>query len=174
MPAKTLILIGPSGVGKSLIGAQLAKKLGRVLLDIDQNIEAHSGVDISWIFDKEGEAGFRERELAALKRGMSIESAIIVTGAGIVTTPACRELIRQPQHLVIHLSAPAWLLYQRLENAGNRPMLADSKGEDRLTRIEQMLEERMPYYEQLADYSLNCRGKAPNQLVRQILDHVQP
>ena len=94
MHPKRFFLVGPMGAGKSTIGRQLAKRFDLPFIDIDNEIENVSGADIQWIFDKEGEYGFRLRESKVLRR--SVESntkAVIATGGGIVLNEENRLLI---------------------------------------------------------------------------------
>ena len=169
MSASRLVLIGPSGVGKTLLGTRLAMRLNRTLFDVDQDVEERAGVDISWIFDKEGEAGFRVREHAALQRGLMLAGGVVIaTGAGIVTTPACYQLLAAPGHRVIYLAASVALLYRRLQRSSNRPMLGDAQGASRRQKIEQILAARAPLYEQLADYRIDCDNQSINQLLNTI------
>ena len=85
MTTRHLFLIGPMGAGKSTIGKQLASVLGRPFLDIDLEIVKSTGADIQWIFDMEGEDGFRQRESNMLMRTISSSTpSVIATGGGIV------------------------------------------------------------------------------------------
>ena len=172
MHTPNLIFVGPSGVGKSLIGAQVAKKLKRIFFDVDSDIEKHCGIDISWIFDQEGEGGFRERELEALKRGLDLHQPVIATGAGIVTTPECVTLLAQPRNFIVFLDAPATLLDARLARAKNRPLLQGKTGTARHQKIAEMRKQRTPIYQQLAHYRVHCSRKLPHQLVEDIVRHV--
>src|SRR3989338_6286092 len=94
MASQSIFLIGPMGVGKSTIGKQLAKELKLEFFDSDQEIEQRTGADIPWIFDVEGEAGFREREQAMLAELCELEGLVIATGGGAVLRAENRLALR--------------------------------------------------------------------------------
>src|ERR1700694_3922802 len=79
-----LFLIGPMGSGKTAVGRHLARLLRFTFLDSDADIEAKTGVDISFIFEKEGEAGFRVRERESIERLTHLESIVLATGGGAI------------------------------------------------------------------------------------------
>ena len=83
LPQK-IVLVGPMGAGKSTIGRLLSAELSLSFQDSDHVIEDKSGADIPWIFDVEGESGFRGRETLVLKELLTVESLVLATGGGIV------------------------------------------------------------------------------------------
>src|SRR5437870_4647302 len=85
-----IFLIGPMGAGKTAIGRQLAKTLRMDFYDSDQIIEERAGADIPWIFDLEGEAGFRRREETVIDELTRKQNVVLATGGGCVTTPENR------------------------------------------------------------------------------------
>ena len=88
-----LFIIGPMGSGKSTVGRHLAELLGYVFVDSDAEIETRAGADIPWIFDVEGEEGFRRRETAVLEDLAQRSQAVIATGGGAILAPANRDLM---------------------------------------------------------------------------------
>mgnify|MGYP000317236498 CR=1 FL=1 len=82
--ARSIFLIGPMGSGKSAVGKQLARRLRRDFRDADTEIENRTGVDIPFIFEKEGEAGFRRREARMIDELTQLSGVVVATGGGAV------------------------------------------------------------------------------------------
>ena len=91
--ALRLFLVGPMGSGKSTVGKHLADLLGLTFIDSDDEIERRAGADIPWIFDVEGEAGFRRRESAVLEELAQRNETVIATGGGAILAEQNRELM---------------------------------------------------------------------------------
>ncbi len=142
-----IFLVGPMGAGKTTVGRQLARLLGRTFLDLDAEIEVRTGADISWIFDVEGEAGFRKRESAMLAELAAKENAVIATGGGVVLAPDNRAVLKA-SGMVIYLAVPLAALYERTSRDSKRPLLQVA---DRRDAISKLLTERAPLYRQVAD-----------------------
>ena len=136
------------GVGKTTVGKQLASLLHRPFVDVDAEIETRCGADIPWIFDMEGEQGFRQRESKVLEDIIaSNPSSVIATGGGVVLSAKNRQLL-QSSGQVIYLSASEQQLYERMRRDKSRPLL---QVEDREKVISQLLEVRDPLYKEVAD-----------------------
>lgn len=136
-----IFLIGPMGAGKSTIGRQLADFLCRPFIDVDNEIETMTGADIQWIFDMEGEEGFRNRESKVLKGLIETSrSSIIATGGGIVLRRQNRSMLQEGGQ-VVYLSATKGQLYERTRKDKNRPLL---QVDDRRAVIDQLVENRDP------------------------------
>jgi len=125
----------------------MAARLGLDFVDLDQRIEADSGVRIPLIFELEGEPGFRRRERAALAEACAGSGRLIATGAGVVLDPGNRDCIAQAG-FVVHLHTSVEQQLRRLERDRSRPLL---RAPDRRERLQAMAEERGPHYRQLAD-----------------------
>ena len=148
MSEQHIFLVGPMGAGKTTIGRQLADFLCRPFIDVDNEIEARTGADIQWIFDMEGEQGFRDRESKVLKAIIETSpSSIIATGGGIVLRNENRTIL-QKNGLVVYLSATKEQLYERTRRDKNRPLL---QVDDRRAVIDQLVEKRDPLYREIAD-----------------------
>lgn len=91
---QNVILVGPMGAGKSTIGRLLAKELRLHFKDSDKEIEQRTGADIPWIFDVEGEQGFREREQSMVVELCELDGVVIATGGGVVLRPENRQALR--------------------------------------------------------------------------------
>lgn len=141
-----ILLIGPMGAGKTTIGSKLSDELALPFYDLDQLIEQSAGTDIAWIFDKEGESGFRARETKTLEITLSAPYGIISTGGGIIGSSVNRQMI-QKFGTVIYLQASIETQYHRTCGDKNRPMLGDSPK----LKLASLFKARQPYYQQLAD-----------------------
>src|SRR5690554_2820344 len=134
------------GSGKSTIGRQLAKALRRKFYDSDREIEKRTGVSISWIFEMEGESGFREREERVIEALTGREDIVLATGGGAVLSEHNRQWLRERGH-VVYLSAPVEQLYRRTARDRKRPLLQHT---DRRKQIELLLQQRDPLYREVA------------------------
>ena len=90
---RNIFLIGPMGAGKSAVGRHLARTLHLSFVDSDDEIESRTGVDIPFIFEKEGEEGFRKREAAVIGDLSKIDGVVLATGGGAVVDPQNRSLL---------------------------------------------------------------------------------
>ena len=154
--ADNIFLVGPMGAGKTTIGRQLAKMLRRTFVDLDAELEARCGAAISWIFDREGEQGFRDRETALLVELAERRGLVVATGGGIVLRPQNRLTLKN-SGLVVFLSVTARELFERTRNDTHRPLL---QVPNRREAVERLASERDPLYREVADlvYSGGRRG----------------
>ncbi|MEO7067847.1 MAG: shikimate kinase [Rhodanobacter sp.] len=146
-PSCNLFFIGPTGAGKTSIGRRVAAHYGLSFVDLDQEIERHTGADASTVFALEGEAGFRQRESLRLDLCSQRQSILLATGAGAVLAASNRELLTQRGYVVWLQTTIAQQL-ERLNHDTRRPLLA---GPDRLTRLHAMAQIRAPLYQAMAD-----------------------
>jgi len=161
-----IILVGMMGSGKTTIGKLLSNKLGYSFVDLDKIIEENSGVKINTIFEIEGEEGFRERELQVLSDCIEMDKVVISTGGGIVTNEKSRIHLIKHNALIIYLKANLQTLCNRLKNDNSRPMLnVDNKEQV----IERILEDRDPYYKDLADMDVDTSHMKSNDVVKFII-----
>jgi shikimate kinase len=135
------------GAGKTSIGRQLADLLHYQFLDSDHEIESRAGVTIPWIFDVEGEEGFRRREQAVLEELTQLPEIVLATGGGAVIREANRHALRQ-NGIVVYLKADIDALVTRTRHDKNRPLLQTADPRQKLT---QLLTEREPWYHEVAD-----------------------
>lgn len=164
-----LILVGPMGAGKTTVGRQLAHKLGYKFVDTDHLIEEKSGADIPWIFDVEGEGGFRARESSALDDLKDETQCVIATGGGIVMTPENHPRLKG-LGAVVYLSASIEQLWARTSKDKKRPLL---QVDDPKARIEQLVEMRGPIYSSLADLVVQTDGRSSRNVVQKIASWFQ-
>jgi shikimate kinase len=147
----TLWLVGMMGTGKSSAGLLAAERLGVEFVDVDDAVAIEAGLAIPELWDRLGEAEFRRIETAVIERVAGTE-AVVSTGGGAVLAAANRRRMRDTGRVVWLRAAPA-VLERRLENAGDRPLLAGDP--DRTARIAELLEERSRAYEDAADYEID-------------------
>jgi shikimate kinase len=149
-PSYNLFLIGPTGAGKTSVGRRLAAHYGLPFVDLDQEIERHTGVSVSTVFEIEGEAGFRQRESAMLDECSRRHGVLLATGAGAVLDPLNRRHLAE-RGFVVWLQADIEQQLERLAHDTQRPLLA---GEDRRERLAAMAQARMPLYLEIADLAV--------------------
>ncbi|UTF61659.1 shikimate kinase AroK [Gilvimarinus sp. DA14] len=161
-----VFLVGPMGVGKSTIGRLLASELHLPFVDTDRLIESRTGADIPWIFDMEGEEGFRDRETGVLKELCEGEISVIATGGGIVTREQNCQLM-QSHGCVCYLNASVEQLVERTSRDRKRPLL---QVENPRQRIVEILTEREPIYRAIATLVVNTDRFSPKAAVQEIVD----
>jgi len=157
------------GAGKSTIGPLLAEELGWPFYDTDHEIEARTGVDIPWIFDVEGEAGFRRRESEMLATLSDEAPLVLATGGGIVLAPENRELMAQ-KGIVIYLSATLDQLYARVAKDKKRPLLQGGNPRD---KIRQLMDLRAPLYESVANIVSVTDERNPRLVAKELAKQVR-
>ena len=163
--ASTIILIGPMGAGKSTIGRLLSEQLNIDFVDLDREIEISSGATIPWIFDIEGEVGFRKRESQVLKELLVDHVAVVLaTGGGCILSESNRGFLAE-HGIVIYLKASVEQQLLRTGQDKNRPLLQTEDPESLLT---DMAAVRNPLYQELADFSIDTDLKSPRVVVHEI------
>ncbi len=165
---QNLFLVGPMGVGKTTIGRHLARALNLEFIDSDHVIEEKCGADIPWIFDIEGEEGFRRRERAAIEELTRRHGIVLATGGGAVLDGANRTDLGR-NGTVVYLKASVDRIVARTGKSQNRPLL---KTADPRARIEQLLAEREPLYREIADITVDTDRRGIRSTVNFILKHL--
>ena len=160
-----IFLVGPMGAGKTTIGRQLAEALDMEFVDSDHEIEARSGATIPWIFDVEGEEGFRKRERAMIDELTQRQNIVLATGGGAVLSEANRQYLRS-RGTVIYLSASIEQLLKRTERDRNRPLL---QTEDPRAKLEELMQIRDPLYREVADIVLITDHSSIRKAVNRII-----
>jgi shikimate kinase len=157
-------LIGPTGSGKTAVGKQLARDTGLTFLDTDHEIENRTGVEISFIFEKEGEAGFRERESDMIEELSSLRGAVIATGGGAILASKNRERLAATG-IVVYLQTGITEQLRRTGRTRKRPLL--NKKNPRKV-LEEMTAVRRPLYEEIADVSLDTSNQRVRSVAKQL------
>lgn len=159
---KLIYLLGFMGSGKSTVGELLARAVEWPFIDLDATIEAGQGVSIREIFEREGEAFFRQIEHAALTEASKTEPAIIALGGGTWVHQANMDFIRGTGGATVWLDCHLDELMQRCAGIGNRPLFRSPES------FAQLYRERTPYY-QLAEFRVATTGSPPEEVVERIL-----
>ena len=162
---QNIFLVGLMGAGKTTVGRALAKKLNRRFIDSDQEIEARTGASISWIFEIEGEASFRQREAEVIRDLAALDDIVLATGGGAILKPENRQCLKS-HGTVIYLRASVGSILQRTSHDKSRPLLQTA---DPRAKIEQLLQEREPLYMEVADIIIETGRPNVQSLVQAIL-----
>lgn len=165
MKSTNIFLIGPMGAGKTTVGRLLAQKLSLTFIDSDHEIEAHTGVDIPLIFEKEGEEGFRKREVEIIDELTQRKNIVLATGGGAIIKEENRHNLIN-RGLVIYLRADIKHLIRRTRKDRNRPLLQGPNPEKKLRKI---MQDREPLYLQAADHIIDTGKYSVQAIINQIL-----
>lgn len=164
-----LFLIGPMGSGKTTVGRHLAERMNFEFLDLDQEIEKRCGVDVSIIFEIEGEEGFRAREHAMLDEVTQRRGILLATGGGTILREANRQLLRE-RGLVVWLKTSVEQQLKRLARDQRRPLLQTP---DRRARLESLAEARNPLYEACAHLVIRSINVSPVQMANRAFREIR-
>ncbi len=164
MSTPSIFLIGPMGSGKSAVGRRLARELGRQFMDSDDVIEQRSGVDIPFIFDQEGEIGFRQRERRIIDELTRLPGLVLATGGGAAQDPENRERLRS-RGLVVYLHTTVEQQVKRTRRGRERPLLM--AGDPRAT-LTALMAVREPQYREIAHLVVTTDGRKVPAVVREI------
>jgi shikimate kinase len=167
--AGNIILVGPMGSGKSAVGRLLAQRLGLTLVDSDAEIEARTGVDISYIFEREGEAGFRVREAEVIDEITQRAGLLVATGGGAVLDPHTRERLRD-RGCVVYLRTSVDQQLARTRRNSLRPLLMNP---DPRGTLERLMQQRAALYEEVADITVDTDGRKVSAVVGEILRQLE-
>jgi shikimate kinase len=161
---RNIFLIGPMGSGKTAVGRHLARMLHFTFHDSDSDIEAKTGVDIPFIFEKEGEAGFRIRERESLERLTRLESIVLATGGGAVIEADNRRVLAE-RGVVVYLETSIVQQIERTRHGRHRPLLNDTDPEQKL---EELMRHRAALYAEIADLTVSTDGRRVQVVAEQI------
>lgn len=161
---KNLFLIGPMGAGKSAVGRELARSLHLQFFDSDDEIEARTGVDIPFIFEKEGEAGFRKREAVVIDDLSKHEGIVLATGGGAIIDPTSRSHLGA-RGFVVYLRTSVAQQLERTRRGRERPMLAGGDHEEVLASL---MENRDSLYSEIADLVVDTDGQRVQAVAEEI------
>jgi shikimate kinase len=155
------------GAGKSTIGKALSHNLNLPFVDIDHLVVDKAGAPIPWIFDVEGEDGFRRREKNALLEAIEGEVSIIATGGGIISVEENRRLLRKLTG-VVYLNTSVEQQFQRTSKDKNRPLL---QTENPMQTLADLMEVREPFYKDVAAFEVSTDANRPKIVVEQIASY---
>lgn len=166
---QNIFLVGPMGAGKSTIGKALAEITNYDLFDSDSEIEKRTGADIAWVFDVEGEEGFRKREAAVIDDLTKMNGIILATGGGTVKLKENRNHLIS-RGVVVYLETSVEKQYSRTSSDKRRPLLnnPDPKG-----TLERLLKERDPLYREVADIVVKTDDLTAKEIAKQIIEEME-
>ena len=159
-----IFLVGPMGAGKSAVGRQLARLLHLEFIDSDEEIEMRTGVDISFIFEKEGEDGFRKREVKVIDELSQKDGVVLATGGGAIADAESRNRLGARGY-VIYLYTSVKQQLERTQRDRSRPML--EKGDPEKV-LEELMTNRDPLYREIADLVVETDGRRVQTVAREI------
>jgi shikimate kinase len=162
---RNIFLIGPMGSGKTAVGRQLARLFHLTFYDSDADIEARTGVDIAFIFEKEGEAGFRARERESIDRLTRLPSIVLATGGGAVIDAGNRRVLAE-RGVVVYLETSIDQQLERTRHGRHRPLLNDTDPEDKLREL---MQRRAALYAEIAQITVSTDGRR----VQMVADEIQ-
>ena len=165
---RNIFLVGPMGAGKSTIGRHLADELHLEFFDSDQEIERRTGADIAWIFDLEGEDGFRKREEDVINELTDKQGIVLATGGGSVVNDAVRNRL-SARGIVVYLQTTIDKQVARTQRDKRRPLLQNDNPEAVLRNL---AEERNPLYEEVADYVIDTDDQSARAVANQIISKI--
>ncbi|HMN86369.1 MAG TPA: shikimate kinase [Bauldia sp.] len=161
---RSLVMVGMMGAGKSAIGRRLASRLGLPFVDADTEIEQAANATISEIFERHGEAYFRDGERRVIRRLLDGRPKVLATGGGAFINPETRQAIREAG-ISIWLRADRDLILSRVRRKGNRPLL---QTDDPAAVIDRLLEVRTPIYAE-ADLHIQSRDVVHDVVIDELM-----
>lgn len=164
-----IFLIGPMGAGKSTIGRHLANELKLEFYDTDQALEERTGADVSWIFDVEGEEGFRQREKNVIEELTAMQGIVLATGGGAICLPENR-LFLGGRGFVVYLEASVEQQWSRTKRDKSRPLL---QGDNPRETLENLHKERDPLYREIADMAIETDSRTVRSVSNEILRKIR-
>lgn len=165
---RNIFLVGPMGAGKSTIGRHLADELHLEFYDSDQEIERRTGADIAWIFDLEGEEGFRVREEGVIGDLTEKQGIVLATGGGSVVSKGVRNRLAA-RGIVVYLQTTIDKQVARTQRDKRRPLLQNENPE---AVLRELAESRNPLYEEVADYIVDTDEQSARAVANQIIEKI--
>lgn len=166
---RNIFLVGPMGAGKSTIGRELADKLHLEFFDSDQEIERRTGADIAWVFDLEGEDGFRKREESVIEDLSEKQGIVLATGGGSVISSQVRNRL-SARGIVVYLETTIDKQVARTQRDRRRPLLQTE--EEPRTVLENLAVERNPLYEEIADVIVKTDDQSAKVVASKIVERL--
>jgi shikimate kinase len=163
-----LILVGMMGSGKTTMGRSLARHLGKMFVDSDEEIVKRTGVSIPHVFDIEGEDGFRMREASAIVDIVQRTNIVLATGGGAVLLEQNRTQL-QTNGIVIYLKANVHDLWQRTRHDRNRPLLQTT---DPYAKLSELYHQRDALYQNVADIVVLSGKRSVHALMLHLVSEI--
>ncbi|WP_404400606.1 shikimate kinase AroK [Idiomarina seosinensis] len=166
---RNIFLVGPMGAGKSTIGRQIARQLHLDFFDSDTEIERRTGADISWVFELEGEEGFRVREEKVLEDLTEHTGIVLATGGGSIISKDSRNRL-SARGIVVYLKTTIDKQLARTQRDKRRPLIAEAEEPRKV--LEQLAEIRDPLYEEIADITVRTDDQSAKVVVNEIIEQL--
>nr|WP_298722523.1 shikimate kinase AroK [uncultured Steroidobacter sp.] len=164
-----VFLIGPMGSGKTAVGKQLARLLHLHFYDTDAEIEHRTGVDIPYIFEREGETGFRDREREVIDSLTQLQDVIVATGGGAVLSPLNRDHLAS-RGRVVYLRTSVEQQLERTRHGRQRPLLFTENPE---RKLRELMTFRAPLYESIAAIVVCTDGRQVRAVADEVVQRLQ-
>ena len=164
-----IFLIGPMASGKTTIGRKLAKRTSKKFYDSDKEITKITGAKISLIFEIEGDTGFRTRETKIISKLVLLKNIVLSTGGGTILIEENRNMLVE-NGIIVYLKSSARKIFNRTFEDKSRPLL---QGNDRLSKIKEILNEREPIYKSLANEIIDTDNFVAEEIIHEILERIK-
>lgn len=164
-----IFLIGPMGAGKTTIGKLLAQELKLDFYDSDHEIESRTGADIAWIFDMEGEEGFRKREERVIEELSAKNKIVLATGGGVILSEQNRRFLHS-RGTVIYLMTTINQQLERTRKDQKRPLLQNI--DDPEMKLRDLMEQRDPLYREIADHMVMTSRRSAKAVSNELAQYI--
>lgn len=154
------------GAGKTTIGKQLAEVLKLEFIDSDQELERRTGAPIDWIFDIEGEDGFRAREESIIEELTQMQGVVLATGGGAIVSDKSRNFLAA-RGVVVYLETSIEQQLERTRRDKRRPLIQNDNPKEIL---EQLMIEREVMYTEIADLTVPTNISSVKSVAKQIVE----
>jgi shikimate kinase len=165
-----IVLFGFMGVGKTVVGQELASLLGLEFIDLDDIIVEKAGKPITRIFEEAGESAFRELERKTTKQVASMDGRVIACGGGTVLDQVNLNNLKENSVMIMLTADPETILERTTRDGGVRPLL---DVEDKTGRIRELLNQRYPGYLKAADIVVDASEGSPEEIALEILEALE-
>lgn len=166
---RNIFLVGPMGAGKSTIGRQIARQLHLEFFDSDSEIERRTGAEISWVFELEGEEGFRDREEKVIEELTENTGIVLATGGGSILSKESRNRL-SARGIVVYLQTTIEKQLARTQRDKRRPLI--SEADDPRQVLEELAAVRNPLYEEIADITVRTDEQSAKYVIDQIIEKI--
>lgn len=163
---RNIYIVGPMGAGKSTIGRQIAQQLHLEFVDSDAEIERRTGAEIAWVFDVEGEDGFRKREAGVISDLTEKQGIVLATGGGSIVSKDVRNKL-SARGLVVYLETTIDKQVARTQRDKRRPLL---RSENPRQVLEDLAEVRNSLYEEIADLTVKTDEQSAKLVAKEIIE----
>ncbi len=163
---RNIYIVGPMGAGKSTIGRQIAQQLHLEFVDSDAEIERRTGAEIAWVFDVEGEDGFRKREAEVIGDLTEQQGIVLATGGGSIISKEVRNKL-SARGFVVYLETAIDKQVARTQRDKRRPLL---RSDNPRQVLEDLAKDRNPLYEEIADLTVHTDDQSAKLVAKEIID----